>query len=534
MKKHVFSISDPSAAIALIQYDSTNALLTIPMSYGIMNSGKCMLMTVQRKDNYNMKKSYMLLSFVLLIALTLTSCVGVPQNNTSQTLTEQKNLSEPQTATELWERIDDTMNALDSYEATVSSRITAYNEGYEVTATITGNAAQSGMQSGNFYSYNYAKTTVRILELQVKMDNKVTEVFKDGKVYISNVGNDVESKLCSPMTMEEYKKYSEDNNILDYDIQDCTSKSFTKNEDNTWSLNFSGYTNKVMHSLVDHFGMEDVFNAEMLDMEVSIEADEAFRALKFDCTFVFDTEEGDENIPQMTITSKYSSFNEFVPDPEAINESEFQEIEDIRILGDISDKMNDIRNAKEGSFELEIEQKVTFAGDSSHYKEKDTVKYGKKNGAFYYDITAMVDDASFKILYEKGLQTIIQDGETTSAPQTSEEAEEFIWSLINSSQYNKNYVTNMISDGDGVYEIVCEKADSNAFASLFVAMGARYESGKQTFRIFMKNGKLEKIESEAALSGVVSYGNVGYVMRLTLITSCTFGSTISDDAKVTI
>ena len=108
---------------------------------------------------------------------------------------------------------------------------------------------------------------------------------------------------------------------MNYDIQECTSKEFSKNEDNTWSLNFSGYTNKVMHSLVSHFGMEDVFNAEMLDMEVSIEADEAFRALKFDCTFIFASEEGDENVPQMTITSNYSKFNEFVPDPKAIDES---------------------------------------------------------------------------------------------------------------------------------------------------------------------------------------------------------------------
>ncbi|MBE6550880.1 MAG: hypothetical protein E7665_01965 [Ruminococcaceae bacterium] len=482
-----------------------------------------------------MKKTYKLLIFILLTALSLNSCVSAPQNDRTQTLTEQNTISEPQTAAELWERIDDTMNALDSMEASVSSKITAYNEGYKITADISGTSAQSGIVSGDFYSYTSAKTKINIVDLQMKMENTVTEVFKDGKLYISNEGTDVNGKLCSPMTEEEYHEYNEDSDIMNYDIQECTSKEFSKNEDNTWSLNFSGYTNKVMHSLVSHFGMEDVFNAEMLDMEVSIEADEAFRALKFDCTFIFDTEEGDENVPQMTITSNYSKFNEFVPDPKAIDESEFQEIEDIRILGDISDKMNEIRNAKNASFELEIEQKITAMGETSQYSEKDIVEFGKKNGGFYYDITAMVGDASIKILYEKGVQTVTESGESTTAPQTSEEAEEFIWSLINSSNYNKDYVTNMISEGDGVYRIVCEKADSNAFAQVFLAMGARYDSGSQTFIVTVKNGKLEKIESEAKLSGYISYGNQHFGVSLELKTICTFASyTGTDDNNISI
>jgi len=51
----------------------------------------------------------------------------------------------------------------------------------------------------------------------------------------------------------------------------------------------------------------------------------------------------------------------------------------------------------------------------------------------------------------------------------------------------------------------------------------------------VKNGKLEKIESEAKLSGYISYGNQHFGVSLELKTICTFASyTGTDDNNISI
>lgn len=455
-----------------------------------------------------MKKTVVLLFVILVFAFVFTSCSS----------------GEPETAEALWEKIDGAMNALDSYEVDLSMKMNFFMSGYEVSGKATGTAIEAGVTTDDYYFYQKMVTKVQCDELDLNENVTAIYGYNEGLAFVSNEGGGLEQKLCAPMTREEFRDYVSDSDLNDLALNDCTGAEFVKNEDNTWSLTYSGYTKVAVNALAEAFGIDeetsDMIGAEVLDLKVSISADENFFVKRMDVEFIFDVEE--DEVPVITATAEYSEYNTAKRITGYIKPESYNQIEDLRLPENIGEMLKAREDAEEGTFTLDLDQTVMVMGNKSSYRETDKVNYGRRDGGYFYDIEAEIKGSTVDITYENGKQKVTQNGETSTVSQTAAEAKEFIESLINSANYNKMYVTNVTKVEEGVYTIEMAVVNTAVYEQVMTKMGAFLSSAKQNITVTIKDDVLTEIKSTVDADGYIPSGNSRYGVGLTVNTTVTF------------
>ncbi len=434
----------------------------------------------------------------------------------------------PKTANELWEKIDATMNKLNSYEADGTGKLTFQAMGFPVASELTMKTIVTDNNKKDFYYYSASEITVKmdIPFMEQSETTKSIEAFHNGKMFISTESADSVQKFCSSLTADEYAEYREKQSTDSDDIQfdDCTNAAFTHNEDETWTLSYSGYTKKTINQMMDSFGMnEETLDFDIEDMEITIQADKKFRVMEMKIKFVFDAE-NTSSAPTFEMTTKYSNYNEVTPITDTLNPDDYKEIEDCRLLSDFEDMIEKLEDDKDGSFVMEMEQTISVLGQKETYTETDTVSYGEKDGKYFYDVT--VKSTSYnnlKITYENGTQTLTLHGKNTTQEQTETEARAFINDLINTAKYGANHVSDIKKLEDGVYEIQCDNPDSSAFQAVFEGYNGNLTSIQQILKITVKDGGIVKIENDTSAEGNVNLDDSrAVVMGITLHSTNTF------------
>ncbi len=489
-----------------------------------------------------MKKIFVLSSLILCVVLLLSfsACKkdplqnsNVPSNtdNTPETTEEDVKPVDPTTAKELWERIDGVMDSLDSYEVDNSMQMKYYYQGYEFIGDITGRDIQAG-EEDDYYFYRVLTTLVSCEALSFEQRQTIIEAYNDGKMYVFNEGSGINQKLFSKITSEDYIKYREERDSDDIDYLDCKNTEFAKNEDNTWSLNFSGYTKITIKSFMESTGMdEESLGADIIDMKISATADENFRAKNVKIELVFEAKEGSTNVPTLISINDYSKYNEATR--AEIETDGYIEVEDVRVLDTIETKIEELQNVEKSSFILDLTQTVQVSGQTMYtYKEKDTVEYGRDNGNYYYTLTSEADGSKTSIAYKNGIETVIVDGETTSYYSDDKESKEHIDSLINYSKYNKGLVSNIRKVSEGVYKIEVGYPEVTDDKAALESLGATFKDATQSTTYTFDNEKIVKIESEIKLVGEVKSGNTVVEVIMTTVTAKEFK--LSEDSGLNV
>jgi hypothetical protein len=159
---------------------------------------------------------------------------------------------------------------------------------------------------------------------------------------------------------------------------------------------------------------------------------------------------------------------------------------------------------------------------SQIYSERDTVIYGKKNGAYFYDATATTGSENFEISYANGTQTIRVSGQEQTVSQTEDAAKAYIQSLINTAKYAANYVSLISKKSEGVYEIQCYQPESSAYDAIFEAYSGKTKSILQTLTITVENGSITKIENYTVAKGTANTGYSTVSMEIELTSTNIF------------
>ncbi len=454
-----------------------------------------------------MKKLFVLLIALLLCTLALTSC-GAPKS-----------------AADVMERIDKKMDSLKSYQSDITANLSTTINGFHCKADFTGKSIIIYGNENKFYYYNIMDGTMELKDTEKDsvmetVKSKDIEAFHEGKMFVWSEQGDLKQALYSPLTQEEYIAYREkQQNALDIDYEECVNSSFVQNEDKTWTLTYSGYTKKVIDKVVEAFGGNDIFEEDIVDMEITIHANEDFTVKSMEFKMVFENE---STTSEFFIKEEYSKYEKATPIVDTLDVSQYHEISDCRLLTEISDMLEELEKMESGSFVLDLTQKLTLGGSyssTSTSSEKDTVTYGKKDGKYFYNITADYDGTMFDISYANGKQTIKVSGQSQEVDQTEKEAKDFIGGLINTPKYQAIRVSSIKKDGDGVYTIRCDKPDTNLYQPIFASLGAMVRNVSQTITVTVQDGKITKIESTLTASSVTSsYGNASF----TLTSKCEF------------
>ena len=453
-----------------------------------------------------MKKFFVLLIAVLMFALAFTSCA--------------KKQRDPETTTELMTKIDEKMESLQSYQSDVTANLATDIYGYRCVADFIGTQITIYGASDRFYYYNVMEGTTEMKDTEKNevvetVKSKQIEAFHEGNMFVFSEQGDLKQNMYSPLTKDEYIAYLEkQESTLDIDFEACVNKAFAKNEDGTWTLTYSGYTKKSIATVVEAFQADELFEEEIVDMEITIHANADFTVKVVEFKMIFENE---STTSEFRMKAEYSKYDVATPIVDTLDVSKYTQVADCRLLTDIADMIEDLEEMENGSFVLDLTQKL-LASYSSTYTERDTVTYGKKDGKYFYDIKASTDTAKYDIAYANGKQSVTISGTTETADQTEKEAKEFINGLINSAKYNAGKVSNLQKKADGVYTITCDP-DESLYQPVFASLGTSARNATQTITITIQDGKITKMESTVSANCyTTTYGSVAFY----LTTECEF------------
>ncbi|MBQ3489098.1 MAG: hypothetical protein IJA86_00725 [Clostridia bacterium] len=440
----------------------------------------------------------------------------------------------PENAKELWDKINETMEKLDSYEAdgtgTFSFHMKDIPFSKDITTEFTTKTIVSGTNGKDFYYYSASDFTIKTGLLKTETI-KTIEAFHDGKMFVSSENNGSSAannqKLYSSLSAEEYMAYRENQyeDVDDIDFTDCSNTTFTHNEDETWSLLYSGYSPKSMAQIIDSFGLDnEVFDFDIQDMEVNIQVDKKFRIKEIKIKFIFDEADA-ETAPVFEVAVQYSNYNEATLITNTINPNNYKEIADCRLLSGFEDMIKKLEEDKDGSFVLEIEQTsfIPYNNKTESYTETNHVTYGEKDGQYFYNITSnSTNYDNLKISYANGMQTFEILGVKQTQEQSEDEAKITINDLINTAKYSARYVSDIKKLEDGVYEVQCDDPDESAYRNLYANYGGTLLALQQTLKITVKDGNIVKIENETSAKGNVKLSGPYVEMQFTLVSTNTF------------
>ena len=463
-----------------------------------------------------MKKFLSIFLIICLCLPFLTSCSNKPKN-----------------ATELWEKINETMEGLKSYEASGTGTL-SFKQGLATNVSVElkmKNIISRGNKN-NFYYYSDSEITEKS-DFLITPENtlKNTEAFYNGNMFISKeINGESQQKLYSSLSSKEYIAYLEKRNDLygDIDFTNCSESAFAQNEDNTWSLNYSGYSNKVLNRFMNSFGIDqESFGFDIWDMKVSIQADNQFKIQEMTVSFVF-SEDDTAQQPFFEIKTQYSNYNKAQPITDSLNPDSYKKIEDCRLLFDFENMLKKLEDAENGSFVAQTEETVSIIKKTLSCSATDTVSYGKKDGKYFYDI---VSESSaydkMNISYENGIQTIKMSGEEITQKQSKSQAKSDIRLMINAFNYSAGCVSDIKKLDEGVYEIQCNLDPDFYYQT---AVNEKYylynpEFYQETLKITVKDGNIVKMETDMLAKGNTSALNYNSTpIEIHLIATITFNS----------
>lgn len=453
------------------------------------------------------------LIFVLLFSVLLIFCLSACRS-------DEEPAYEPESAVALWEKVDQTMNTLESMELDTTTKVVFFNGGYQFE--LRGTAKVLSTKEAH---YTESINVVSCAELSMEQTTRTVEAYYDGRVYIANINDTYTQKLCSEMTHEEYDQIQGGELTDEIEFTNCTSAEFSKGEAEMWNLTFSGYTKETIDKVLETLMLtDDVLGAPVSDMEVRLTANCKFYVETMEIVFIFTAEEG-QKMPEFAVTAEYSGYNTAVFDPAKLKAEEYTPVTDVRLMETVANAIKARQEALMGKFTLDITNTYEYAGVTQTSAESDTVTYGRKNGAYTYLITAIMDGQSLVLQYQSGQQTITAGDQTHIAAQTDAEARSFISSLIDSARFNVNAVTDIQNTEEGVYTLTCAQLDLRDYTEALTGNNIQLTSGNQQITVTFLEDKLMKIESSITLIGT----NAGEHMSMVTASVVTF-----DDSEQTV
>ena len=445
-----------------------------------------------------MRKTFLcgMLAILLLFSVALTGCKK-----------EKPTEYEPENAIALWEKIDKNMDGVRSMKTDIIMDMVYYTMGYEVRMNSSGSVL---VAPDSYYADN--RTTAKCEELSQMQEVSTVEAYYDGKMYTATNDGSYDQKFCSPLAWADFRRSKSGGLFVDeINFAACTASKYSKEEDDTWTLQFSGYTKKTIDEVLGSMMISDTeLGVTITDMHVKVTADADFYIQKVDISLIFAES---ESRPRLTVVARYSGFNTTKVDPAMLSLTEYAEVADVRVLNYVSQVLKEKQDISDGSFTLDLTTVYDMKKESIRYEEHDVVFYGRKNGAYYYAIDAQVDDQSLTMTYQNGEQTVTSGNQTQTVTQPETEAKAFIDSLIDYARYSGISVTDIQKPETGVFVLTVDQLDLSLYHASVAGTGITLESGTQTITLYFTNKVLTGIESVTLLAA--NYAEESMEMTLT-------------------
>lgn len=438
-----------------------------------------------------MKRLAFLLSVVLVLSMLLTSCEYV---DFVLDLFE----GEPETAEELWERIDEEMDELDSYTATIEATLNYEFLNRRVMGDLKSTVTEIGDPGDDdYYSYLYNSVEIYVGG-SLTTEAEGTVVYQDGKMYISNTSGDASNRLVSEISAEEFLDYiSGEIDILELPMDNATDKEMKHRGDDKWELTFSISDEDDLTSILEDLTFDEKsLGISITEISFEIIADEDYRAEEINVTFY----SGDDDV--ITMSASYGSFN--TAEKEEIDESKYNEVDNILVAVTLEEYIEGALDLEELDFTVDISYKIRDTKQQQSYDvydEYDVVSVKNKNGAFTYSIGSNSGGEKYSIEYAYGTATISGSGIYESTPQSTLEARSFIMNLLDPLGCSVMNVSGIEKYSAEQYKITLNPANITDYRQLIISLGDVYVSHQLYVLVELDGDNVESIEGYVSVTG---------------------------------
>ena len=458
-----------------------------------------------------MKRKLFLFTVVVLMMIMLVSCDLSSLGNLAF-------LSPPQTADELWERIDNKMTSVDAYQVEVDTDLELHVGEY----SLVGSSAISEiavMDTEGRYTYYYQDSSYEnyIPELNERERGFSLTAYDEGKIYLANTDADGKGQsIVGDATVEEFYDFVKSDSIVSSDLNDCESSEFRKLDGGGWEYVASGFSSDAINEFAEafDFGSSSVFDGfELADMNLTVKCNRNYLVEEMNVEFVFSSDDARAELPKVNVNAKYTAFGKDVKKNDSLRGRAFSAVDNIILIDEMLDMMYEREEAEYGEFTLNIVQTLSVSeGYTGGYtlKETDTVTYGVESDEFYYDLIGTVGGTAVSMEYRNGMLETTQGGSSSSGvftDQTESEAKRFIAGLINSAKFSESAVTAIEVSDAGVYTFTCNNVTDSTYKNVFSGSIAQFESATQTVTFTVKDGKIKSIVSNVLIRGILPQGS---------------------------
>lgn len=421
----------------------------------------------------------------LLLTFSLAACQEAQQQPLGQ---------EAESAAVLWEKIDQTMNALESMEITSTTQFAYYVSGNRYNRSV-----KRYLLSAKDAHYTRSEDTTTCPEMEYEQSFTTMEAYFEGKVYTAVNTGVYEQKFCTEMTHEEYDHAPSGDLTEEFQIAVCEQSTCCKDENGLWNLHFSGYDKAAIDSVLTSLGLMDALLSEtILDMEVSITAGDDYYVHKMQIKLIF--AEG-EHTPEFSVTAEYTGLNSTTFDTAQLNPQEYVMVEDLRILTALTDALKQRQNADSGRFTMDMTNTYIIGKDVTVSIENNQIDYARQDGWYTYTVVSNSDGVSYRIHYQNGMRTVTAGKDGYVTEQTDEQAKSFIDGLIDSARYNSAAVTDIQKREDGSYVLTCGKLDVREYTEGYDAQQLQLTEATQEIVVSFEEGLLSSVQSLITIRG---------------------------------
>ena len=459
-----------------------------------------------------MKKTSLLLTLVLILSMTLSSCqqLGsiIPSfDNILGLGGKNEPRPDPTSADELWERMDETMLALESYtsRSTISIKCTVA----DTLVTLNGTSYSIYINKpGEEFYYTTSSYGSRVDDGDTETSGDLI-AYDDGVLYFSNTEGIQTSKLRSKISLEDFREFNKDNDEytwLTNAIRSAFSKEFKKNEDFTWTLEYSKLAQSAVEELAKDFGFDDdILDFTFNDVSIAFEADPEFRATKMTMKFYADS----DSSPIMSASTTYDSFNS--AEKIDLDKASYTEVHDAKIAKQAIDYINDFTEQYSGSAIISIQHSQGLVNAAYKpvevYSESNVISFENNTDAGYTFSIKTTADAETSILeYSDGTLTVTSNTSSGTAEITDKEARAYVYSMFSNTApaLHEIYDVEMLSDAS--YKLKCRISDLSRFG----ITGSNYKTDRSYYIIHMTDGEVTSITYHIVIEPTKYTSNQAY------------------------
>ncbi|MBQ4113584.1 MAG: hypothetical protein IJD38_12385 [Clostridia bacterium] len=370
------------------------------------------------------------------------------------------------------------------------------------------------------------------------------EGYKDGMMFSRVKEDTVETRLKSPITREEYEAFrdSQVEDVPDLLVGEgyCETMTCVRGDDGTWTATYEGFTEEGMKPFWHILrGIETAVNAEhtLKDVRMTCTADADLVPQSMIMEFLFDEKEGaDTRVPSIRAESYIKNLNSTTVE-EPYDISNFNEIDDLRMIENFISALHDRETAQSGAFKVTTKASASYSGQDNKTTTVQNITF-KNHGGVEFTVQYAQDGYDITISYKNGrMNTTVREEKTgskvdsDSASMTDFEAQTMVCQLMNSENITALDITGgeVLDEERGRYRFVLGDSVKNELNEQYQAIyGTRIGTFRGSVMATVVEGKLMEYTYHVYNTLMIE----GVTMTITVDYTVVFSDLVEDGESV--